>query len=265
MKLPDKRTITISGNTFPHKELFKSKFGLTWEPDEHVWQGRLNVSDQTQLISYCKHHKLFFDVVDWDQKTVETSTQHGTLNYYFQELSGGKIYCLDNHTTREIIGQREEGPQFKRTRIGELVYNFKYCNDQSAGQQIANELTVLAKALKFDRGDLIVPVPPTVKWRSSQPVLFIAKELAKNINVPLVEGLTSYNQIQQKSLRSIENKRKELTKVIGLTSQCTVAEKNVILVDDIYGTGLTIDICSHKLKQAKAKKVASLVVTKKKS
>ena len=33
----------------------------------------------------------------------------------------------------------------------------------------------------------------------------------------------------------------------------------------LYGTGLTIDVCSHKLMQAGAKNVASLVVTKKKS
>jgi len=262
MKLPYDATIIISGDTFPHKELFKDKFGLQWDLLKKQWYGILNVSDQAELISFCKQNRLSYIQNDWVQRTFNPQNQEA-LTCYIKQLKGGKVYCLSNHTTNDIMGQNNEVTQFKRTKIGEEVFNFKYRNDNAAGQQVANKLSALAKALRFDRGDLIVPVPPTVNRGPCQPVFFIAKELAKNIDVPFVEALTSYNQLQQKMKN--ENTRKELTKVIGLSSKCSVSEKNVILVDDIYGTGLTIDVCSHKLMQAGAKKVASLVVTKKKS
>ena len=265
MKLPYEATIIISGNTYPHRELFKEKYGLQWESFRQEWHGILNVFDQEELVAFCKKNHLSFIEIDWVERKKIIPQNKQTISYYIKHLKGGKVYCLDNHTTKEVVGQKNDVKQYKRTRIGEKVYNFKYRNDNEAGQQIAYELTVLAKALHFERGDLIIPVPPTVNRGSCQPVFFIAKELSKNIDVPFAEGLTSYNQLQQKMNNENKNTRKELTKVIGISSKCAISGKNIILVDDIYGTGLTIDVCSHKLMQAGAKKVASLGVTKKKS
>ena len=261
-KEPDDPTITISGNTYSHKEFFKSKFELSWDPEKKVWHGSLNVSDQSQLIAYCKLHSLHYTASNHGQKPKQTSVEK--LNYYSWKDNACKIYCLDNHTTQEIIGQRGNVPIFKRTGIGELLYNFKYCDDEAAGQQIVSALAVLAKSMEFDRGDLIIPVPPTIKNRSNQPVLYLAKELARRIDVPMLEGLSSYNKIEQKNTKSHETRRKELMKSVGLTTQCNVKGRNVILMDDIYGTGLTIDVCSRKLELANAGSVVALLVTKKK-
>jgi len=265
MKLPYDATIIISGHTFPHRERLKDKFGLQWEPLRKEWHGALNVFDQKELITFCKNNQLSFIEIDWIKRKKNVPQTQQTISYYIKHLNGGKVYCLDNHTTKELVSQKNDLKRYKRTRIGEKVYNFKYHNDNEAGQQVANDLSNLAKALSFDRGDLIIPAPPTVNRGTCQPVFFIAKELAKNIDVPFVEALTSYNQLQQKMTKDNKNTWKELTKAIGLTSKCSLSGKNVILVDDIYGTGLTIDVCSTKLMQAGAKKVASLVVTKKKS
>ena len=91
----------------------------------------------------------------------------------------------------------------------------------------------------------------------------IAKEIAKNIDIKLCDDVLvkSKNTIAQSKLN--KNKRKQniknAFKVLNLEK---IQGKNILLFDDIFTTGSTVNECSKILKKAGAKTVGVLTIAK---
>ena len=91
----------------------------------------------------------------------------------------------------------------------------------------------------------------------------IAKEIAKNIDIKLCDDVLvkSKNTIAQSKLN--KNKRKQniknAFKVLNLEK---IQGKNILLFDDIFTTGSTVNECSKILKKTGAKTVGVLKIAK---
>ncbi len=129
---------------------------------------------------------------------------------------------------------------------------------------------ILIKNKKFCRFlksyDIIIPVPihynRRVKRGYNQSAL-IAKELAKIIEIDYNDKvlLKSVNNIPQ----STKNKEDRIQNVIGVyytKNEEQIYNKKIILLDDIYTTGSTVNECSKILKLAGAKQVDVLTIAK---
>ena len=99
-------------------------------------------------------------------------------------------FALDFHTiSSTYVGDDEYGhPQFDtvRSAIGELLYQLKYGNYQSVMEAIT------ATASSFVRSkswciDVVIPVPAS-RYRSFQPVVGLAKQLAEDLGVAFGGG-----------------------------------------------------------------------------
>lgn len=114
--------------------------------------------------------------------------------------------------------------------------------------------------------DIIIPVPIHRKrklQRGYNQTQLIAKEIAKNIDIKLCDDVLvkSKNTIAQSKLD--KNKRKQniknAFKVLNLEK---IQGKNILLFDDIFTTGSTVNECSKILKKAGAKTVGVLTIAK---
>ena len=114
--------------------------------------------------------------------------------------------------------------------------------------------------------DIIIPVPIHRKrklQRGYNQTQLIAKEIAKNIDIKLCDDVLvkSKNTIAQSKLN--KNKRKQniknAFKVLNLEK---IQGKNILLFDDIFTTGSTVNECSKTLKKAGAKTVGVLTIAK---
>jgi predicted amidophosphoribosyltransferase len=87
-------------------------------------------------------------------------------------------YVLDYHTvSSSYVGDDEFGnPRFetKRTEMGELLYRFKYQEDNSVLGEIIDELSSFFK-LRNLRISMIIPTPPS-RERIRQPVFILASD-----------------------------------------------------------------------------------------
>ena len=118
----------------------------------------------------------------------------------------------------------------------------------------------------FKKYDIIIPVPIHRKrklQRGYNQTQLIAKEIAKNIDIKLCDDVLvkSKNTIAQSKLN--KNKRKQniknAFKVLNLEK---IQGKNILLFDDIFTTGSTVNECSKILKKAGAKTVGVLTIAK---
>lgn len=114
--------------------------------------------------------------------------------------------------------------------------------------------------------DIIVPVPMhkiKKEIRGYNQTELIASEIAENLNIPYYKNLLikNKNNKMQSSLTEKEryNNIKNVFKVLHTEK---IKDKNIILIDDIYTTGATLEECAKVLKEAEARKVCGIVIAK---
>jgi len=173
---------------------------------------------------------------------------------------------LDWHTVAsQVIGQNEFGhPIFDNTRseIGELLYQFKYRGDQGALQKILSVTVEYLHERAKGRFDLIVPVPP------SNPTRTVTTQLAKGLALGLGTGFSATALVKAKNtseLKSVSDPevRKQILEDAFRADNQQVVAKTVLLVDDLYRSGATLEAATAALTtQGGAKSVYVLAVTR---
>ena len=111
----------------------------------------------------------------------------------------------------------------------------------------------------FNEPDLILPVPlhlSRLRERGFNQALVIARgcfpQWKPKIKIDLLFRLRA---TLSQSLLSGKERRANLKKVFSLTKASSVAGKKVLLVDDVFTTGSTVDECSRVLRSAGAARI----------
>lgn len=145
------------------------------------------------------------------------------------------------------------------------VYQFKYHNRRIYGRFYAEELyRVYGKNLEDWGIDLIVPVP--LHWRRKRKrgynqAEIIARHLGELTGIPVDAKLVIRKKYTtpQKTLNDKE-RVKNLKNVFDMRKK-KVRGKNILLIDDIYTTGSTIDAISKVLLEKGHNKVWFLTIS----
>jgi competence protein ComFC len=174
-------------------------------------------------------------------------------------------YVLDGHTiSSTMIGYNEFGhPEFDtlRSELGEMVYRLKYKGDKGVIASIVEAVSEFVKNWGI-HPDALVPMPPS-KQRSFQPVLAIAGELARSMNLPLhTDSIKKTKATQQmKDLGDFAARVAALE--AAFTSDKALEGKAVLLFDDLFQSGATMNVAARTLKgQGQVKSVYALALTR---
>lgn len=174
-----------------------------------------------------------------------------------------KGYALDVHTTSsKLAGHDAQGrPKFVNTYspMGELVNRLKYHDEPAAADEI---VTTAARFLWPRRAnvDVIVPVPWSTP-RPFQPVDLIADGIGAALSIPVVRCVSKIRSTPAVKGLSAEGRAGALKGVFAVIPGF-VTGKRVLLIDDVFDTGATMnEITSVLLDDAKAATVYALTMT----
>lgn len=174
-------------------------------------------------------------------------------------------YVLDVHTiSSTMIGYNEFGhPEFDtlRSELGEMVYQLKYKGDKSVIGPMVQAIGEFVKNWGI-RPDAVVPMPPS-KQRTFQPVVEIAAELARSMNVPLhTDSLKKTKPTQQmKDVGDFAARVAALEAAFACDK--ALEGKAVLLFDDLFQSGATMNVAAQTLKaQGLVKSVCALALTR---
>lgn len=177
-------------------------------------------------------------------------------------------YALDWHTLSSVpIGQGPGGHMMfdtKRPPVGQLLYELKYRHDQKAVGVLAETAAEFLKNGWRVSIDAIVPVPPS-NVRAVQPVAAVAEALAATLGVPICAGcLAKVKQTPQlKDMKDYDKRREALSGAFTVDPKLT-AGKNLLVFDDLHGSGATVAHIVEVLKNpGLAKAVYLLTLTTK--
>jgi len=251
---------------------------------EKAWVGKIYDIEETQeKINYSVHIDTEIELepeftrtkIGWfviDEKLDINREQlnqevHHELN--IQELSGNwkKGWALDLHTLHSV--KLPNGSfDTKRTKVGEYLYQLKYCKNKSYGNKIISIAEEFTESPDFQTSiydiSVIIPVPPSDTGRAFQPVYELTEELSKKITIPAdydyLKKLKPTSQI--KSVENIDDRRNILKDSFDVTDE-RYKDKNLLLFDDLYRSGVTLEEITNVLKQkGKVKDVYVLTITK---
>lgn len=119
---------------------------------------------------------------------------------------------------------------------------------------------------KLKKYDIIIPVPIHKKRkliRGYNQTELIAKKIAKNIDLKMENKVLFKNKniVSQSELNKSE-RIKNVKEAFVVKNEEKVENKKILIFDDIYTTGSTVNECSKILKNAGASKIGILTIAK---
>ena len=173
-------------------------------------------------------------------------------------------FCHDCRKKRSYIRQGRSvwlhcGP------VQGAVYRFKYQNKRSYGQVFAAEMErCCGGQMRRWEIDEIMPVPlhPSRKrMRGYNQAEILAAELSIRTGIPLRNNalFRIKKTVPQKELDD-EGRRRNLMGAFGVSTDW-IPCRNVLLIDDIYTTGSTVERCAKMLKKAGGQNVYFLTIS----
>ena len=139
--------------------------------------------------------------------------------------------------------------------LSQAIQNFKYQKNLSVGKMLAG-LAVVHFPLHGQVYDLIVPVPlhpDRLRWRGFNQSLVLARAIgrAQQLTVdPFV--LQRIRPTVSQTQLSISERRANVRGAFAVVAPEPLKEKRVLLVDDVYTSGATVEECAKVLYRAGA-------------
>jgi ComF family protein len=171
--------------------------------------------------------------------------------------------CLENKTyfscARAVVSYE--------TIILHAIHQFKYGNNISVGALLASFMADFSfPDVDFTDYSLIIPVPLHIKrlrQRGFNQSLILAKALTKKWQIPVNFSLLKRHKFTETQTGMNKTERKQNIKgAFEVRDKKNIADKNVILIDDVYTTGATINECAKTMIKAGAQKVTVLTLAR---
>ena len=151
--------------------------------------------------------------------------------------------------------------------IRKIILDYKFNEKSYIYETFVNFILKDEKIFKkLQTYDTIIPVPISktrMKERGYNQSFLIAKALGNKLNIHIEKNclIKTKNVIEQSKLNR-EERKQNIQNVYELKNKQILNNRKILLIDDIYTTGNTINECSKILKQANPKGIDVLVLAK---
>lgn len=152
------------------------------------------------------------------------------------------------------------GEENEENPLREVLQRFKYGRKVSLGKPLG---WLMAKGgLEFFRGstfDTIIPVPlhpKRLRWRGFNQAVLLAREVGRSWQVP-VDPFILFRSRETPPQTQLDEgeRRKNVRGAFALNPNKSVQGRVLLLVDDVYTSGATVNECSRTLMGGGAKEV----------
>ena len=173
-----------------------------------------------------------------------------------------QIYCYDCSRKQH---QFERGfAIFEYQDVKESLYRFKYAGRAEYADFYAKMAQItLGDMIKSLEADAFIPVPlhkRRLRKRGYNQAQEFCEKLSERLNIPTYPDYIKRIKYTQPSKRLSSLQRQNNLKRAFLITQNVVKLKTIIIIDDIYTTGATIDAISAVCKEAGVQKIYFLAV-----
>ena len=147
--------------------------------------------------------------------------------------------------------------------VRDRILDFKFSYKGYIAVTFANLMYTVIKQNEFQT-DVVIPVPihkSRKRERGFNQSQLLSHSIAKRLKIKHeYHSLIKYKNNLVQSTLNEENRKKNVIGVYKVVSNKNIVGKRILLVDDIYTTGSTVNECAKILKQNGAKEVIALTI-----
>lgn len=185
-----------------------------------------------------------------------------SCNSYIKTAPFNHFYDGTEHLSFVIAPLHYSGAVVRA--IHNLKFNFMKDVASCLGYYINTYISVFDdEDFSLNSFDILAPVPLSIKRlkeRGYNQAELIAQNIGSHFNMPVEKNLLFKTKHTKPQSTLSHDKRKNNIKD-AYVCNFNVSGKNIILIDDVFTTGNTLDACAKVLKENGAKTVAAITVT----
>ncbi len=170
--------------------------------------------------------------------------------------------CIDTERHFETA----KSPYAYEGLIKKVIYSYKYYNKPYFYKFFGNSLVSYMQSNDYTDFDYIVSVPlhsSKMRKRGYNQSELLAKHIAARLSIPYADVLKRTKKTIKQSGQSRQERRKNLANAFAVKGSAEkIIHSSVLLVDDIYTTGATVEACSKALVKYGAGKVFVLTIAR---
>lgn len=150
-------------------------------------------------------------------------------------------------------------------KVRSKIIDYKFNDKSYMCHTFQKMITKSEKIYSFlKKYDIILYVPMFKKQehkRGYNQTYLIAKEIGKTLGIPIEKkNLTKIKDTKKQSTLTKEERKTNVKDAFVIRKSERIVNKKVILFDDIFTTGNTVNECSKVIKMAGAKEIAILTI-----
>ena len=148
-----------------------------------------------------------------------------------------------------------------------IIHQFKYGSHTSLARPLARLLHALWVQVYQDRvPDMIVPVPlhrARQRERGFNQAWLLARHLSRWTRVPLMDRvLVRFRSTPAQAGLSRKQRRRNIQGAFRVADRSAIRDRAVLLVDDVFTTGATLNECARMLRKQGADRVDVLTIAR---
>jgi len=172
-------------------------------------------------------------------------------------------HCQDLHLnfSRAVCACRTEGV------VRDCILRFKYNREMYFGPPLVNWLVIAAQRwMDWREIDAIVPVPlhpRKQRQREFNQAEYLADGLSRAVGVPVLKrNLRRVKDTPTQTKLDAEARMKNLRDAFAARDGTAFKGKRLVILDDVFTTGATMDSCAKTMKSAGARDVTAMAVAR---
>lgn len=151
--------------------------------------------------------------------------------------------------------------------LRQAIQRFKYGRKVSLGKPLGRVLAQACRAwVREWKVDVIIPVPlhpKRLRWRGFNQSVLLARQVSRICEVRVDPFLLKRNvETPPQTQLSEEERRGNVRGAFSVNAEKSAENRSVLLLDDVYTSGATVNECSRCLKRAGAKEVYVLTLAR---
>jgi ComF family protein len=160
---------------------------------------------------------------------------------------------------------------YRNKTVKKLIHQFKYepfIKDlsENLADLIITHFQTLNKCEKDFEGKILIPIPLTrkkLKNRGFNQSEEIAKKLSEKLKIPVIaDCLIKIKENLPQMELSLKERQENIKGAFEVMKKEQIIGKKIMLIDDVYTTGSTMEEASRILKESGAKEVCGVVVAR---
>ena len=148
--------------------------------------------------------------------------------------------------------------------LKKLILNLKYHKSFIAGKVLADLLCqiIIEKELSIDSICYVPISKASLKKRGFNQCSVLAKNISSILDIPVIDCLVKIKETKEQKLLGKEERVKNILGAFEVKNKEKLFKKNILLIDDVYTTGATINECKKNIEKCNINKIYLLTIAK---